>query len=222
VPAEFNARRSALFFDGGDFLADGPNVFVTRAVLDRNLQHTVTTRANLLAALGHDLGLSPILLEDGPLHHAGMFMMAAGPDPQDAARRVMVVADPSLGKPLYASSAENDAAFSGGPDFSEPTQRHFDAVADLCRGLGYRVVRIPVVPAASGKMYITYVNVILDKTPAGRPVVYMSSFGRQEKLNAAAAAVWAALGYEVRPIDCTSVWQMGGTLHCLVNVVRRD
>ena len=30
-----------------------------------------------------------------------------------------------------------------------------------------------------------------------------------------------SLGYEVRPIDCTTVWQRGGTLHCLVNVLGR-
>jgi len=220
-PAEFRARRSELFFDGGDFLADGPLVFATRALLERNLQHTVTTRQNLIQAIAHDLNLTPVLLDDGPQHHAGMFMMAAGPDPQDAARRVMLVADPSLGQPLYAPNPETDAAFSGGPDFSAQAQRRFDAVAKVCADQGYRVVRIPVIPAAAGKMYITYVNVILDRTPQGRPVVYMSSYGGQEKLNAAAAEVWASLGYEVRPIDCTTVWKLGGTLHCLVNVYRR-
>jgi hypothetical protein len=49
----------------------------------------------------------------------------------------------------------------------------------------------------------------------------MSTFAGQEELNSAAAAVWTSLGYEVRPIDCTPVWQLGGTLHCLVNVFRR-
>lgn len=227
LPAVFSAQRSGLFFDGGDFLADGAVVFVTRAVLERNIQHTVTTRDMLLQALAHDLRLRPILMDEGPLHHAGMFMMAAGTDPQDASGRVMVVADPSLGKPLYAGSPETDAAFTEGPDFSDATQTKYDAVAELCRQNGYRVVRIPVVPAKAGKMYMTYVNVILDRvagtalTPAHR-VVYMSSYAGQEKLNHAAAEVWTALGFEVRPIDCTTVWQSGGTLHCLVNVCQRE
>ena len=77
-PRVFSAERSGLFFDGGDLLADGPNLFVTRNVLDRNLQHTVTTRDNLLLALQHELHLHPILMDDGPLHHAGMFMMSVG------------------------------------------------------------------------------------------------------------------------------------------------
>lgn len=222
APDQFTARRSELFFDGGDFLADSTNVFATRALLERNLQHTVTTRENLLSAIAQDLHLNPILLDQGPAHHAGMFMMCTGPDPQNPSRRVMLVADPSLAKPLYNASPESDAAFTGGPDFSPETQQRYDFVARACQDSGYRVVRLPVVPAAAGKMYLTYVNVILDRTPAGQPLVYMSTFAGQEKLNAAATAAWQSLGYEVRPIDCTPVWQLGGTLHCLVNVFRRN
>jgi hypothetical protein len=225
-PAVFAAQRSGLFFDGGDFLADGSIVFVTRAVLDRNLQHTVTTRDSLLQALAHDLRLRPVLLDSGPQHHAGMFMMSAGADPQappnGSSRRVMVVADPSLGQRYYPRSPEADAAFTDGPDFSLETQKKYDAVAEVCGQNGYRVVRIPVVPARAGKMYLTYVNVILDRTGAGKPVVYMPTYARQEKLNRAATEVWQTLGYEVRPIDCTAVWQAGGTLHCLVNVFQRE
>jgi hypothetical protein len=222
LPDIFTAKRSELFFDGGDYLADAGNVFVTRNVLDRNLQHTVTTRDNLLLAIAHDIHLNPILMDDGPLHHAGMFMMSAGADPQNPKQRIMMVADPSLGQKYYAASAETDAIFTGGPDFSAETQTKFDAVAALCRQNNYRVVRIPVVPAKAGKMYMTYVNVILDRTPAGKPLVYMSSFGGQEALNHAAAAVWSSVGYEVRPIDCSTVWDKGGTLHCLVNVFQRE
>jgi hypothetical protein len=29
------------------------------------------------------------------------------------------------------------------------------------------------------------------------------------------------LGFEVRPVDCTSAYAHFGTLHCLVNVLRR-
>jgi hypothetical protein len=233
LPNEFCARRSGLLFDGGDFLADGANLFATRALWERNLEHTVRSREQLLQAIGQELGQVPVLLEEGPQHHAGMFMMAAGPDrdspgtgpasqADNSNHRVMVVADPSLGKPLYNCVPEYEGAFLGGPDFSAGTQARFDYVAKVCGDLGYRVVRVPVVPTAKGKMYITYVNVIIDLTSDGKPVVYMSSFAGQEKLNAAGATVWESLGYEVRPIDCTSVWHLGGTLHCLVNVYRRE
>ncbi|HVX83737.1 MAG TPA: hypothetical protein VH253_02885 [Phycisphaerae bacterium] len=38
----------------------------------------------------------------------------------------------------------------------------------------------------------------------------------------AAAHTWASLGYSVRPIDCSSVWTKGGTLHCLIHVLQRQ
>jgi len=221
-PALFSARRSALFFDGGDFLADGSCVFATRSLLDRNLQHTVSTRDNLLTAISQELQLTPVLLDSSPNHHAGMFMMSAGSDPLDTSRRLMLVADPSLGKQFYTPSADYESTLLGGPGFSPELQQQFDNVARACEQHNYRVVRMPVVPAAHGKMYLTYVNVILDRTAEGKPLVYMSSYAGQEKLNTAAAAVWQSLGYEVRPIDCTTVWQAGGTLHCLVNVFQRD
>jgi hypothetical protein len=42
-----------------------------------------------------------------------------------------------------------------------------------------------------------------------------------EAMNSAAEAVWAKLGYEVRPVDCTSTYRLFGNLHCLVNVLER-
>ena len=217
-PAVFSARRSGLYFDGGDLLADGGNVFVTHAVLERNLQHTVATRDDLVAALSRELGCNSVLMEDAPDHHAGMYMMAAGPGA--AGKRTMLVADPSLGKEAYAGGADNDALFADGPDFSDQTQARFDSVAAVAEKAGYRVVRIPVVPG-HGKMYMTYVNVILDRRD-GKPIVYMSCYAGQERMNAQAEGLWKSLGYEVRRVDCTTVWRRGGTLHCLVNVFGRD
>ena len=69
------------------FWPTAPFVFVTRALLERNLQHTVTTREKLLEAISRDLHLQPVLLEDGPPHHAGMFMMSAGTDPHPPHRQ---------------------------------------------------------------------------------------------------------------------------------------
>ena len=40
-------------------------------------------------------------------------------------------------------------------------------------------------------------------------------------LNAAGRAVWEGLGYEVRAVDCTTVFRHFGCLHCLVNVLSR-
>src|SRR5436190_4934849 len=69
--------RSPLEFDGGDLLADESTVFVTPAVLRRNLHRVVDSAADLEESLHRTLGRRVILLDESPEHHAGMFMMAA-------------------------------------------------------------------------------------------------------------------------------------------------
>ena len=216
------SRRSDLFFDGGDFLADGGNVFVVARVLPRNIQHTTDSREELLRILAGELKRRVVLLDEAPDHHAGMFMVAAG------ARR-MLVGDPRLGR-QYVAAAEaggsnNDVApefmgLPGGADFTAETQHLFDAVAAQCAATGYEVTRIPTVLARDGRTYLTYANVLLDQQ-GPRRIVYLPFYQGVERLNAAARAVWESLGYEVRPIDCTSVYRHFGCLHCLVNVLGR-
>jgi hypothetical protein len=203
------AVRSGLYFDGGDLLADSRSVFVSPAAIRRNLQHTAQDRSELRKELWQLLHRNPVLLDDAPNHHVGMFMMAAGDD------RV-VVGDPSLAKPLYSPTQ-----LPQGADFSIATQRRFDSVAAAAIHAGYRVERIPCVPAGDGKTYLTYVNGLIDQRDGGR-TIYLPNYQGQVRLNAAAAGVWQSLGYRVVPIDVTSAYGYFGTLHCLVNVLEKD
>ena len=41
-------------------------------------------------------------------------------------------------------------------------------------------------------------------------------------LDAAAARVYASLGYRVVPIDVSTIYRLNGSLGCLVNVMARD
>jgi len=215
------ALRSSLYFDGGDFLADGENVFVVSRVLQRNIQHTVATRDELLRILSSQLKRRVILLDESPDHHAGMFMVSVG-------QRRMLVGDPSLGRKCLATAGTgNDITVSnglanlpGGADFTPETQHLFDAVAAQCTTAGYQVIRLPVIPAHDARTYLTYANVLIDQR-GPRRIVYLPFYQGCEPLNAAARAVWSGLGYEIRPVDCTSVYQHFGCLHCLVNVLRR-
>ena len=151
-----SARTSRLMFDGGDYLADGGRVYFTEGMAARNLQHTVESRTELLQVIREDLNLEPRLLAGAPPHHAGMYMMSAGDN-------TMVVADPSLGAAyLKEISPELLAKLPNGPDVSEKSQKMFDAVAEQLKGDGYKVVRIPVLPDLPARVYLTYVNVILD------------------------------------------------------------
>ena len=222
--------RSGLEFDGGDLLCDGENIFATRALLDRNLNRTVGSRDELIRTLESELHRRVILMDDSPDHHAGMFMMAA-------ADHTMLVADPSLAvkftidlsdlsmvaapKPAgHLGISQLLATLPGGPDFSERTQRQLDRIAEQCAAAGFRVVRIPTIPAMDRKTYLTYVNVI-SEVRDGHRIVYMPVYRGAEALNDAAERVWREIGYDVKRIDCTSTYQCFGNLHCLVNVLAR-
>jgi hypothetical protein len=209
------AERSPLYFDGGDFTTDGRVVFVTHSVARRNVQHTTKTLDDLRKALAAELKRKVVMLDLAPDHHAGMFMMFAGDG-------VILVGDPRLGRScLSAEATESLLGAAGGADATEETQRRFDAVATQCKEAGYRVVRMPTVPAMDSRTYLTYLNAIIDQRD-GKRTVYMPSFTGAESLNRAAADVWRSLGYDVKPIDCTSTYRHFGSLHCLVNVLRRD
>ena len=212
------ARRSTLYFDAGDFLADDENVFAVARVLPRNLQRTAGSQEDFLKLVAKELKRRVILLDPAPDHHAGMFMASVG-------ARTMLVGDPQLACGFIPSDAAHRSGaefmgFPGGPDFSADTQRLFDSVAHQCATAGYRVVRIPVVPARDGRTYLTFVNVLLDRQ-AGRKIVYLPCYRGVDPLNAAARAIWESLGYEVRPVDCTTIYRHFGCLHCLVNVLKR-
>jgi agmatine/peptidylarginine deiminase len=209
-------RRSSLFFDGGDFVADSHCAFVTPDVLLRNLQQTVYTRDELQRQLEAALNRRVVLLKDAPPYHAGMFMMAVG-------EQTMIVGDPAEAERILAEAGHVDAnrlLSPSGPDFSDEMIAQFDAVADQCREAGYRVIRIPVAPGRDGRTYLTYVNVIIDHRD-GQRIVYMPVYDGADNLNQAAAEVWASAGYHVVEVNCTACYRHYGSLRCLVNVLRR-
>ena len=213
--ANVRAVRAEIDFDGGDFLADGENVFVTPAVARRNLGRAVSDLESLRRILHDRLGGKIVLLDDAPDHHAGMFMASAG-------GRTMLVGDLRLGREMERTiSPALLEELPGGPDFSETTQRRFDRVAEQAATLGYRVIRIPTLCSADAKTYLTYVNGIIDHR-TGQKRVYMPIYQGAEAMNAAAERVWRQIGYDVTPIDCTGVFPHFGTLHCLVNLLERS
>ncbi len=203
-------HRSVLGFDGGDFTADSSTVFVTPQVALRNVGHSVESPDELVRTLAGLMRRKVVLMTDAPRHHAGMFMMFAGD-------RTVLVGDPSLAKTLLNGASAPLPA----PNFSAESQARFDAVARCCSANGYRVVRIPLVPDADERTYLTYVNVIIDERD-GERTVYMPVYQGAEVLNRAAADCWRGLGYRVRPVDCTQTYRHFGNLHCLVNVLRRS
>jgi len=213
---DVTVSHSELYFDGGDFAADNETAFITPAVLLRNVQRTVTTAEELKKRFAAAVNHRVVLFRNAPDHHTAMYMIPVG-------GRTVLVGDPLLARRILADAneeVEGPLSPAGGPDFSAATIAQFNAVAEQCRATGYRVVRIPVVPARDGRTFITYVNVIMDQRE-GHRVVYMPVFSVAKALNRAAAQTWEEIGYEVRPVNADGCYRYFGTLHCLVNVLRR-
>ncbi len=107
----------------------------------------------------------------------------------------VLVADPAEGKQLWDQldgiRSGAGSGLPGGPDFSSETIGLFDSVAQRCREVGYRVVRIPTAAAADGRTYLTYVNVILDHRAPNRQST--CSYANAGPLNERAAEIWAGL-----------------------------
>jgi N-dimethylarginine dimethylaminohydrolase len=205
--------RSDLYFDGGDFVADSETAFVTPNVLKRNLGQMVQSREELIERLERLVARKVLLLEHAPDHHACMFMMPVG-------NHTVIVADPRLASKTLSPDQVAALPLPGGPDFSDATCARFDAVAEQCGKLGYKVVRMPLVPAPDGRTFLAGLNVILDQQ-GGKRIAYMPTFDHAEVINESSARVWQDLGYEVRPVNCTSSYRLFGSLRCLVNVLRR-
>ena len=215
LPSSVFALRAPFYFDGGDFLADDETVFVAPHVLPRNIQCTEFSKETFVRDVAAALKRRVVLLDEAPDHHAAMFMASIG-------NKTVLVGDPNLGRSLLPASTPADfPELPGGPDFSAETQHLFDAVAAQCAQAGCKVVRVPTIPAADGRSYLTYVNCLIDQQ-GGRRIVYLPFYRGAGPLNAAARKIWENLGCEIRPVDCTTTYRQFGCLHCLVNVLKRS
>ena len=205
--------RAPLVFDGGDLLATRTHVFATALLLGRNAGGDLGERGPLLRWLLRTTGRIPVLLgdtpEDVPPHHIGMFVTPLG-------GRTVLVGDPDAGLALLAPTA----ALPLPVDRSGATRRRFHRVAEDLIAAGFDVRRIPLVPLADGVTYVTFNNAVLERRDDGRLHAYVPQFGLPA-LDRAGRAAYAASGVVVHPVDVRSVYRHGGTVRCLLNVVRR-
>lgn len=202
-------------FDAGDVVADAETAFVTERMLKRNLGIMGTTIEEVRQRLGEILHRRVVFLIGGPDHHACMVMMVAG-------KHRVVVGDPSLAARILGPRQHQPDLTPCGDDFSPETQGRFDAVAKACQEAGYTVTRIPLVPGKDGRAFLAWVNGLIDERD-GRKTFFMPSFRpAPADLETAATKVWEDLGYTVVKTDCTTAFPLGGSLRCLVNVLRRS
>ncbi len=185
-------------FDGGDFLAASGRLIASSVWASRNSEWTVT---ELVSSAEKLFGQPVVYLPEAPEHHVGMAIAPVGQDH-------VLVGDARWGARLCPDEADADR--------SEKTAALFDACAASLEDAGFLVDRIPVLPTTTRFVWLTYTNGIHEDG-----VVYLPTYGRTA-LDAAATEVYRTLGFEVRPVDASQVYVYGGTLHCLVHVIRRD
>jgi hypothetical protein len=203
---------SRIVFEGGDLAATPDLIFA-----DANLQrrNEATTNANREAIedelhtrfaqrivwLGEQSG-------DVPRHHIMMYMM-----PIDD--YTVAVGDERAGLALLAN--EPDA----GLELEDPVAEagRFDRAAAILVAQGFKVVRVPALVLKGAGSFVTYTNALFDRR-GDQKIVYLPTYALPS-LDDAATAFWQGQGFEVHPVDVSNIYQMNGSLGCLVNVTRR-
>lgn len=203
-------RVADILFEGGDLAATPRWMFVDANLVARNVGRGAADRASIEAELHHRFGQELVWLGDAvgdvPRHHIMMYTV-----PLDD--RTVAVGDVRAGVALLGESplALDDV------DVQAP---RFDRAAAQLAAHGFQVVRVPALVLAGGGSFVTYTNALFDRRADGTRVVYLPTYALPA-LDAAARRFYEAHGFEVRPIDVSSIYRLNGSLGCLVNVLAR-
>ena len=222
---------AVFYLEGGDLVAGHRSLFVGATTV-RFAREEVQpcTEAQVRLMLEGQFGKQVVFLPgfgnqdevaDDLDYHLDMFLTVCTDDS-------VLLADLAWGDRLMGQREGNQAP--DGPFDAEELEairaeheiqrRRLEAVHGCLIGEGVPVRRVPLywIPGADHGM--TYNNVLQEETPDG-PVVYLPQYGLEE-LDAAAVRVYVELGYEVRPVDVSQIFELQGTLRCVVNVIRRE
>lgn len=202
-----------IVFEGGDLAATPRYVFVDANLANRNAGRAANDRASIETELHRRLSQDIVWLGeaagDVPRHHIMMYMM-----PIDD--QTVVVGDARLGARLLAG--EPDGADLALAPVDEEAARFDRAAAELA-AKGFRVLRIPAVVLEGAGSYVTYTNALFDRR-GDQKIVYLPTYALPA-LDAAGTAFWEGQGFEVHPIDVSTIYRLNGSLGCLVNVLTR-
>lgn len=214
---------NAFHLEGGNVVSNRRQVFVGANAFDDNT-HRFRSEASMFAELGRIFGRPVVAIQakDGntPWIHTDMYLT-----PIDS--RTILVSSPSEGCRLLDGQSSftiphRDRQVQVDFDVLAPDslrQTQFDDVADQLASLGYQVIRMPSLINVEKDWMVTYNNVLMDYQN-GQRVVFMPIYHIPE-LDHAAAQIYRALGFEVRPVDVSPIFQLGGAIRCLANVTRR-
>ena len=214
---------NSFHLEGGNVVSNRRQVFIGANAYDDNL-HRFRSESAMFAELSKVFGRPAVAIKtrDGatPWIHTDMYLT-----PIDS--RTILVSSPSEGCRLLEGQTsvmipQRDRQVQVEFDTVAPDsirQTQFDDVAQQLTELGYQVIRVPSLINVEKDWMVTYNNVLMDYQN-GQRVVFMPIYHIPE-LDNAAAQIYRALGFEVRPIDVSPIFQLGGAIRCLANVTRR-
>ena len=212
-------RVAGFAFEGGDLAATPHFVFADANLAARNrARGGDVDRASIEQELHHRLSQELIWLGDArgdvPEHHIMMYMM-----PLDDT--TVAVGDVRAGVALLGREPAGDSLDLDDVDVQA---KRFDRAAELLAQHGFHVVRVPALVLDGGGSFVTYTNALFDRTapPSGGAtrIVYLPTYALPA-LDHAAEQFYEQQGFEVHPIDVSPIYQLNGSLGCLVNVLAR-
>jgi hypothetical protein len=222
-------RQSQLFFEGGNMVTCETALFTGYSTL---MGPGVGSEQEAIRLLRAEFGKDVVVVGTPdcpePLEHVDMYLT-----PLDD--HVVLLGDPVWGGRLAGgagvpiSRSHHRASGAGTDPEGEPScvyesittpraLRWWELVECQVRKAGFAVERIPLAQDRTGNL-ITYNNVLMETRGETR-IVYMPTYGIP-KLDLAAMRTYRDRGFEVRPIDVSETYALGGTIRCLTNVLAR-
>ncbi|HRX86822.1 MAG TPA: agmatine deiminase family protein [Phycisphaerae bacterium] len=209
---------SSLQLEGGNVVSNRRQVFVGANVIEEN--EALYRSGALPAELRRVFGRPYVLVGDdagmAPWCHVDMYLT-----PIDD--RTVLLASPQRGRKLLqdAANAGDERALEVLQEIDHDVDEEpiFDATAERLEARGYRVLRMPAAIDRTDDWMITYNNVLLERS-GGKQIAYVPQY-RVPALDDAARALYADLGFDVRQIDVSGIYELGGALRCVANVTER-
>lgn len=208
-------RRSTLDFEGGDVIANGRHVLVSGNTITENARRLGVSNEEASRRFAREFGREVIVISPEPDFHLDLGLGFLDD-------HTVTVADPSLARLDEGGSVTSDErARMVEATREKGLQEKYDAAARTLAEHGYRVVRMPNLAGESLQSpYLTYQNVLIENytDASGRQVkrVYLPVYGLP-RLDATAADLYRAEGFEVVPIDAALLsTRLGGGIRCAV------
>ncbi|PKK89455.1 MAG: hypothetical protein CVV64_14340 [Candidatus Wallbacteria bacterium HGW-Wallbacteria-1] len=218
------------FFEGGDMVSTSRRIFVGRNTLNR----FSGDEKELMSIMRREFGRDVIMLggrgSEELVCHIDLIFSSL-----DENR--VVLGDPMLTRRLLNESFSGDVVDSMAiretldimkvsgirPEGSlQDAQIAYGVIRRQLDDLGYKVTALPVIHCVDEDeedYIITYCNVLLDYRDDGN-YVYMPVYGL-DRLDDYAESVFENLGFHVKRVDISRLYQLGGTVRCVTNVMGR-